>query len=218
MLIECEKPLGNKSVATLLWQKNCKRGVPCGYGSKPVNTEKAQLFIQEYIDRFEIKSINDAGCGDFSWMKMIDLDGIKYAGFDINSEMLKETRKLHPKIDFFEHDVVNQILPKADLIICRDCLFHLPFESILKALRLFKKSDSKWLIATSHPDKVVNQDLGDMVYSSNDGKYYNENYGFRELNLRLDPINLPKPIDWIDEKPTYNRILAIWNLQEIFNG
>ena len=219
MFFENDGVLGNKQVATLLWQKNTKKSIPCGYGSKPENTEKARLFLEEYIRRYKIKSINDAGCGDFLWMKMVDLEGIKYTGFDINYEMIKENRKLYSEVTFLEFDFVNEVLPEADLILCRDCLFHLPFESVLKTLENFKKSGSRWLISTTHPETLVNKDLSQVSYNGNgDGKFYNENYGFRELNLRIEPFNLPRPIDSISEKPAFKRALAIWNLQEILNG
>ncbi len=208
----------NKQIATMLWKVNSKKSVPCGYGSKVQNTEMARTFIQECIDRFDIKSINDAGCGDFSWMKLLNLDDIKYSGFDINGDMIDDLKEIYPEVNFFEHDIVNKILPKADLIICRDCLFHLQFKSILNALKLFKDSGAKWLITTSHDEQLLNIDLSEVQYISRDSKYYNEHYGFRELNLQIYPFNLPKPIDYIDENPAYNRILAIWELQEILNG
>lgn len=208
----------NKQIATVLWQVNSKKNIPCGYGSKLQHTEMARVFIQECIYRFKIQSINDAGCGDFSWMKLLDLKDVKYSGFDINSQMIDALKEAYSDVNFFEHDFVNKILPKADLIVCRDCLFHLPFKSIFNALKLFKESGAKWLITTSHNEQLFNIDLADVKYSKRDSKYYNEHYGFRELNLRMDPFNLPKPIDSIDENPTYNRILAIWELQEILNG
>lgn len=35
------------------------------------------------LKKYSIKSILDIPCGDFSWMKKIELDGIEYIGADI---------------------------------------------------------------------------------------------------------------------------------------
>ena len=56
-------------------------------------------------------------------------------------------------------DLVNDELPKVDLIFCRDCLFHLPNDMILKALENIYKSKSKYLLTTTFTDNIPNKDI-----------------------------------------------------------
>ena len=83
-------------------------------------------------------------------------------------------------------DLLEDKLPKVDLIIVRDCLFHLSFSKIKKALSNIKKSESTYLLVTSHTWKS---------FKTSDIKTGE----FRKVNLQKDPVNLPSPLEFIVE-------------------
>lgn len=200
----------NKKIATALWKDNCKISLPCGIGSTVSVTTKIREFIEKQLKNYNIKSISDAGCGDFSWMSLVNLGAISYVGYDINKEMLDVNKTKYPKTKFVEFDLVNQPLPRTDLIICRDCLFHLPDASVIKALDLFKSSGTPYLMATSYNHIKINTPTSAETFISK-RKFYTADYGFREINLERAPFNLPAPLAFVEE-PGFKRIFGLWRL------
>ncbi|MCL2844566.1 MAG: hypothetical protein FWE23_03820 [Chitinivibrionia bacterium] len=118
-------------------------------------------------------------------MKTINKDGITYIGGDIVEKIVENNNELYgnESISFKVLDITEDDLPKVDMILCRDCLCHLSNENVLKALRNFKKSGAKYLLATSYPLTSQNWDIN--------------NGDFRPINLLIEPFNLPHPISKI---------------------
>ena len=54
-----------------------------GGGSEMQNTEAIRRELPYLIQKFGIKSILDIPCGDWNWMKSVDLCGASYIGADI---------------------------------------------------------------------------------------------------------------------------------------
>ena len=83
----------------------------------------------------------DVPCGDFQRMQYIELN-CKYLGGDIVPELIAENQKKYTsdKVSFVELDITKDEIPQVDLIFCKDCLQHLSYESVKKALKNFKKS------------------------------------------------------------------------------
>jgi len=77
-------------------------------------------------------------------------------------------------------------LPHADLILCRDGLVHLSFADIRAALRNFRRSGARWLLATTFIAHEHNDDI--------------RTGGWRMLNLERLPFHLPPPATLIDER------------------
>jgi len=138
--------------------------------------------------QYGIKTFLDAPCGDYNWMKEVNKDNIIYIGGDIVNEIIDENNKKYQQenVSFKVMDITNDILPTVDMIFCKDCLQHLSYENIFKALQNFKKSNSKYLLTTSYPLTISNWDIFDG--------------DCRPLNLRIKPFNLPAPITRIHEK------------------
>ena len=167
-----------------LWGQNCES--VSGPGSSLDATKNLRENLPFFFQKYHIKSILDIPCGDFNYMKEIDLSGISYLGADIVKELIGQNQLKYPKVNFQVMDLLQDELPLVDMIICRDCLFHMPFDLIKKALVNFKKSGSKYILTTSHTWKNFQPkdiQLGD----------------FRKLNLQMPPINLPAPLDFIVE-------------------
>lgn len=186
---------------------------PCGPGSdsRIVKQIGTVPFINNIIKKYQIKSINDCPCGLFeNWIYLINLVGIKYKGYDINDVAVERNKKNNPNLSFFEFDMVNDKLPYADLIICRDCLFHLSNDFVLSALENFRNSESIYLLATEHSWLHKNGDLTKEELKCE--------AGFRFINLEIYPFNLGLPIEVHNEnmsrykKGAYDRQLALWKL------
>jgi hypothetical protein len=101
----------------------------------------------------KVRSMLDAPCGDFNWMRSINLDLDLYVGGDIVPEIIADVRAKDgaPGREFAVLDLIADNLPKVDLILCRDCLVHLSMANIRRALDNFRRSGSTWLLTTRLP-------------------------------------------------------------------
>jgi hypothetical protein len=133
-------------------------------------------------------------------------DGIQYIGGDIVRELIDSNKKRFPGVDFRQIDLMNDRLPKVDLILCRDCLVHLPLPDGSKAIDNFYKSGARWLLSTTFTKHSENIDIAP-------GKW-------RPLNLQLPPFNLPKPVEIIFEgceeqhRCYADKALGLWRLED----
>lgn len=184
-----------------------------GSGSNLKQTKKIQQALPELLKKLDIKIILDAPCGDFYWMKEIieqlKMGGLEqYIGIDIVPDLVAMTQqKYGTEICRFVHmNLLQDQLPYADLILCRDCLVHFSYEDICKALKRFKVSGAKYLLITTFPNHN-NVDI--------------KTGAWRPLNLQKPPFNFPQPIVMINEECTEfkgkftDKSLGLWLLDEI---
>jgi hypothetical protein len=135
--------------------------------------------------------------------------GIEYIGVDIVEELVARLNGKHAsaQLRFECHDLVTDILPRADVILCRDCLVHLPLHEVGVVLRNFVKSGSTWLLTTTFPSTAANADVR---WS-----------GWRPLNLQAEPFLLPEPQRLINEGCTEDegkysdKSLGLWRLADL---
>ena len=153
-----------------------------GIGSTLSFTESIRSLLPELLKLFEIRSVLDAPCGDFNWMKTVDLKGIVYVGGDIVSPLISDLQRNYslPSVSFIHLDITKDPFPKSDLVLNRDCLFHLSYSDILAVLENFLASRSRYFLSTSHDNKIdfVNSDI-----RSGD---------FRPIDLFADPFNFSR--------------------------
>ena len=62
---------------------------------------------------------------------------------------------------FLQMDVTIDPLPHADLILCRDCLVHLSYSNIARALANMKRSGARWIFTTHFLRINSNTDIED---------------------------------------------------------
>lgn len=180
-----------------------------GVGSDLTQTKTIILELPKLMNRFGIKTIVDIPCGDFNWFKNIPLDGVVYKGGDIVDSIVIENNRIFSTsaISFFKIDITKEIPPKADLIFCRDCLVHLSFEEIQNALYNIHQSGSKFILTTSFPKQIINNNI--------------ESGKWRPLNLQKKPFYFPKPIYSILENCTErsgkyaDKSLLLWNVSDL---
>jgi hypothetical protein len=180
-----------------------------GSGSDPDQTRQITLELPKLFRRFDISTILDIPCGDFSWMRNVDLSEMKYAGADIVKKLisLNLARYKSENISFGCMDMLIDRLPRVDLILCRDGLVHLSFVDIRRALKNFRNSGSTYLLTTTFPARRSNEDM----YTG----------GWRPLNLQIAPFNFPPPQLTILEGCTENggifndKSLGLWKINEL---
>jgi hypothetical protein len=178
-----------------------------GPGSELRVTQRMRPQLSALIKRFGINSIADAPCGDLHWMRYVDLGTCRYIGYDIVQELIERNTELFGDTKEFRHfNLVDNVIEKADLIICRDMLAHLTHEQIVKALRNFKKSGSKYILMTTGlttKDNTPDITTGEV----------------RRINFELPPFNFPRPLALIEEDIPFEcergKHLALWFLDDI---
>ena len=124
-----------------------------GPGSQIESTESVRESLPKLFEKYNIKSVLDAPCGDYNWMKTVEKNGIKYIGGDIVPKIVRANNKNYKdeNTSFKVIDITSDEIPQVDLIICRDCLQHLSQKNAKKALKNFKESGSKYLLVTNYP-------------------------------------------------------------------
>jgi SAM-dependent methyltransferase len=185
-----------KEKFTEIYEKNlwCSPESVSGGGSEMQNTKVIRRELPVLLQKFGIKSILDIPCGDWNWMKDVDLCGASYIGADIVEPLIGLNKANYTNIDFRVLDLINDTLPKVDLIFVRDCLGHLSNDNVSLALRNCQESGSKYLLATSFTKWDMNPDV--------------EDGGWKCINLMIPPFQL-NPIYLINEDcqegyPHYN--------------
>lgn len=202
----------NKKLASLdfehIYKKNGFEGTESlsGGGSSLFQTRIIREEIPKLLQELEIKLLLDVPCGDWNWMRHLDLGHIHYTGGDIVPIIIEKNNKAYGSLnrEFKSLNIITGPLPQADLILCRDCLVHLNFIDGLSALEQFRKSGAKWLLTTTFTERD-NIDL------------YEGNI-WRPLNLEKYPYNLSKPERYINEGCTEgdglfnDKCLGLWRL------
>jgi hypothetical protein len=182
-----------------------------GPGSTKKYTENLRKELPKLYNQFNITSVLDAPCGDFNWMRLVveECPNVDYIGGDIVKSMIDTNIEKfgRPGVEFIELDITSDPLPSVDLMICRDCLFHLPERDIFKFIDSFINSDIKYLLTTSYYDNGL----------SGVNKIINPGYWF-DLNLQLTPYNFPKDAlykidDWILNDNV--RYMYLWDRDQI---
>lgn len=94
----------------------------CGPGSTKESTNDLRLFIRECVKNYDIKTVNDAGCGDLFWITIAP-PVFDYCGYD---DLIRQSAKdrLPPNWKLVKQDIRHIDMRQADLCICKDVLRH----------------------------------------------------------------------------------------------
>jgi SAM-dependent methyltransferase len=133
------------------WAKDSEGKGTSGSGSTLDVTREYRAYIEEFIKKHHVKSVVDAGCGDWEFSSATNWNHARYLGVDISTDVIDVVKKKHQKegVSFMVGDVTDS-LPPADLLLCKDVLQHLPNELIIKFIKNnLKKGKYKWAIITN---------------------------------------------------------------------
>ena len=184
----------NKIYSTNYWSDNESKS---GGGSSLRSTENIRIQLPKIIEKFNIKKLFDAPCGDFNWMpqvlKNVELD---YIGSDIVDDLIVSNRKYEKdNIKFSKLDIRIDKLPASDLMVCRDCLFHFSYEDIFLFLNNFLNCDIKYILLTSHLN-VENEFENRNIVTGD----------VRKIDLFLKPFNFEKNYIYSFEDKDYGEV------------
>ncbi|HET7524567.1 MAG TPA: class I SAM-dependent methyltransferase, partial [Burkholderiaceae bacterium] len=104
-------------------------------------------------------------------------------------------------------DITADPLPQADAVLCRDCLVHLSFAHIERAIDNLRRSGATWLITTTFTAWQDNRDC--------------EDGDWRALNLCRPPFGWPPPVALLDERCDEagggyrDKSLGVWRFDSI---
>jgi hypothetical protein len=191
---------------TNLWGSDESRS---GLGSAIDATAGLREAIPRLLASLGARSLLDVPCGDFGWLSQCDLADIEYTGADIVTSIVSRNQERYAgaRRRFVQADLTTGPLPRADIVLCRDCLVHLSFANIRRALEVLEQSGSTYLLTTTFTEHGKNEDCVDGDW--------------RMLNLQAPPFGFPEPIASIVEGCTEgggayaDKTLALWRISDI---
>ncbi len=193
-----------------IWRNHTWQGESfSGTGSDLPPTARIREEIPKLLQKYGCRTMVDAPCGDFHWMRFVDLPVDQYIGADVVLQIvqLNQIFFTDEQRSFLHLDITRDPVPKADLILCRDCLVHLSFDDIARAIHLFKLSGSKYLLTTSFC--IDHETQNDPIGTG----------GWRPLNLQLPPFNFPEPVEILNEgypvEGWMDKSLFLWRLEDL---
>lgn len=173
-----------------------------GEGSTLEKTQNIRTFLEKLIEEYGIRSIVDVACGDVNWMSEILVSrNLQYLGFDIVPDLIDENRRRYGsnRVSFEVLNIINEVPPRGDLIVFRDCMLHLSFHHGQRALRNIKASGTPLVLMTNWPATPRNEDI--------------ESGRWRAVNLTIPPFSLPRPDRMIEENER-GKVAALWRPED----
>jgi glycosyltransferase involved in cell wall biosynthesis/SAM-dependent methyltransferase len=170
-----------------------------GVGSTPEATAHLQGALPDLLASHGIRSVIDAGCGTADWLERALAGRIeRYLGLDVSRFVADmRTAQDHPEgWTYRRHDLAARpVADRADMVIARDVLVHLPMSKGVDLIRHAAES-ARWLLAAHWPGKP-NEDIAVG--------------GWRPLDLEALPYGLPQPVAMIPEV-NEGKYLALFDL------
>ena len=205
--------LSPEAIFTEIWRSNLwgAETSRSGLGSEDDATTGLRAGLPALLDRLQVRTLLDLPCGDFGWMSRTTLHLDRYIGADIVDEIVARNaatfRAGDGRVSFRKLDLLTDILPAADAILCRDCFVHLSYANIGNALRNIRAGNLRWLIATTFPDHHENQDAVDGDW--------------RLLNMEAAPFRLSPAFAMLNEGcqegggAYADKSLGVWRVADI---
>jgi hypothetical protein len=180
-----------------------------GPGSSLRQTAEIRGQLPLLLEHLNASVLLDAPCGDFHWMAKVRLGVETYIGVDLLEDQIRRNSERHaaPGRSFLALNILEDRLPRADVVLCRDCLGHLPCDDIVRVLRNFVATGSRYLLTTTFPGRSSNTDI-------RSGQW-------RPLNLQIPPFSLPTPLQILNEKCSESagafkdKSLGLWRLADV---
>jgi hypothetical protein len=82
-----------------IWMGNSETETSSGKGSSLTGTASVRDALPKTLAALGVKRMVDIGCGDFNWMKSVDLRGIQYIGVDAAESVIKRNIDIHRGIN-----------------------------------------------------------------------------------------------------------------------
>ena len=122
---------------------------PCGFGSRLAETVIQRKVLPAWARKYGVSSVVDVGAGDLNWVNAVCWD-VEYTPLDLVPR--------HESVQKF--DLIHQIPPAGDMVMCLWVLNHLPEEHAFAALENLLRAECKCLVYTWWPAMADFLDLG----------------------------------------------------------
>jgi len=150
-----------------------------GGGSDPYWNIDYRAFLERFIRLNDIRTIVDIGCGDWQFSRFLNLEGVRYHGFDVVRSVVERNRARFASdmVSFDEMPADFAAVPDADLLVMKDVLQHLPDAEIMRHKHDLFSRYPRCLLSNSYRkiDTPTNIDIGVG--------------GFRSLDLNAAPYH-----------------------------
>jgi len=179
-----------------IYKKN-EWGYGSGVGSLPLNNIAYIKFLRTFLERNNIRSVVDFGCGDWQFSRFVEWGNETYRGYDIVESVVAQN-----ETDFGRANISFRVfkseaeLPSAELVICKDVFQHISNRSIQRYLQVFKGL-YRFLLITNDDwpaEHLINSEI--------------DEGGWRPVRLDREPFSEIAPvvlswmIEWGGWKPT----------------
>ncbi len=168
-----------------------------GGGSSLGASKPYVQFLEKFLKSYQIKRVVDVGCGDWQFMRYVDLTGIDYTGIDAAQSVIAANERAFgtENIRFVHFDGDYGVVPKADLLLCKDVLQHLDTESVRSLIKSLIPRFRYSLITNDVPKRSLLGRLIDRLKRKNLLDAYGLNKDidtgdYRLLDLRMPPFLL----------------------------
>jgi hypothetical protein len=168
--------------------------------------------LTQLFDKYKVETLIDSPCGDCHWMKnVIPLTKTRfYIGLDIVRDLIMDNKQKYTNDTtvFYRIDLVEEVPPQGDLILCRDCLVHLSLPSAIKVLKNIIASNTPLILLTTFTKDRVNVDFEDGT-------------NWYPINLSNTPFNFPQPLELINEECKeadgnfQDKCLGLWKREDL---
>lgn len=160
----------------------------------------------------DVQVLLDAPCGDFNWIAPVADAVPRYVGVDVVPELVAANERRHASARrrFACADLARDPLPRADVILCRDCLVHFADRDVWRAIENFRRSGARYLLTTTFVARGRNPGI--------------RTGGWQPLDLEAPPFGFPRPLALVDERCEHtdgrfrDKRLALWALDALPHG
>jgi hypothetical protein len=136
-----------------------------------------------YVNKFDIKTVFDLGCGDWRLMSAIAFPDEKiYKGFDLVGSVINNNIQHYQKSNVIFHHIhrlADFATEKGDLLVVKDVIQHWPNEDIKYFIQNILPNFKYALITNDYDSPNFNQRNGQISHG-----------GFRNIDLESEPFNL----------------------------
>src|SRR5258708_5382105 len=119
----CSVFISSEQTFTRIYRNNRWGGVESasGRGSDPDQTTRIIRDLPTLLRALEIRRLLDIPCGDYRWMRRVNLGKIDYVGADVVEALVADNRLRFAgaPIRFEQLNVITDPLPRVDLVLCR---------------------------------------------------------------------------------------------------
>jgi len=185
------------------WNRGKAHVPSSGGGSSVAATAPLRDRLPGLLTELEAQTFMDVGCGDYTWMRTLELP-CPYIGVDIVASVIAANQAAFgdERHSFFQRNAIADDLPEADVVLCRDMIFHLSLADGQSALKNILSKPRRYLISTTDTVTDIN---GEIITGD-----------FRARNLLRAPFNLPAPVELIDDSLVEpGRKIGVWRAEDV---